>query len=106
MEEVTKGVNETQFGTAYEIYKDAVKKYNIIKLKHVKYCLSSHQDKQTHFKYNYNSFVSPGANFEYEVDLMDLGTNVPEYRYGSLLWMGSQKWQVSYPSKTNNLMNL
>ena len=32
--------------------------------------LTSREDTQTHFKYKkHNSFVSPGANFEYEVDL-------------------------------------
>ena len=83
MEEVIKGAYETQFGTAYETYKDAVKIDSSIRLQDVKDYLSSRQDKQTHFKYKkYNSFVSPGANFEYEVDIMDLGTSVPEYRYG------------------------
>ena len=54
-----------------------------IRLKDVKDYLSSRQDKHTHFKYKkYNSFVSPGANSEYEVGIMDLGTCVPEDRYG------------------------
>ena len=59
------------FGTAYEVYKDAVKIDSSIRLKDVKGYLDSRLDKQTHFKYkNYNSVVSPGANFEYEVDIM------------------------------------
>jgi len=66
-----KEIYETNFGTAYETYKEAVKKDSSIRLQDVKDYLSSREDKQTHFKYKkYNSFVSPGANFEYEVDLM------------------------------------
>ena len=83
MEEVIQGVYETNFGTAYEVYKDAVKTDSSIRLKYVKYYLDFRQDKQTHVEYKkYNSCVSLGVNFEYEVDLMDLGTNVPGYRYG------------------------
>ena len=52
-------------------HKDAVKINSSIRLQDVKDYLNSLQSVQTHFKYKkYNSFVSPGANFEYEVDLM------------------------------------
>jgi hypothetical protein len=69
--QVIKQTYETNFGTAYEVYKEAVKKDSSIRLQDVKDYLASREDKQTHFKYKkYNSFVSPGANFEYEVDLM------------------------------------
>lgn len=69
--QVIKQTYETNFGTAYEVYKQAVKKDISIRLQDVKDYLNSREDKQTHFKYKkYNSFVSPGANFEYEVDLM------------------------------------
>ena len=58
---------------AYEVYKEAVNKDNIIRLQDVKDYINSRQDKQTHFEYKkYNSCVSPGANFEYEVDIMDV----------------------------------
>ena len=33
MEEVIKGVYETQFGTAYEVYKDAVKQIVVLDFK-------------------------------------------------------------------------
>ena len=33
MEEVMKGVYETNFGTAYEVYKDAAKKIAVLDLK-------------------------------------------------------------------------
>ena len=47
------------------------KKNNSVRLQDVKDYLNSREDKQTHFKYKkHNSCVSPGANFEYEVDLM------------------------------------
>ena len=66
-----KEIYETNFGTAYETYKDAIKKDSSIRLQDVKDYLNSREEKQTHFKYKkHNSFVSPGANFEYEVDLM------------------------------------
>ena len=83
MEEVINGVCETQSGTAYEVHTDAVNIDSSFRLKDVKDYLNKRYDKQTHFKYKkHNSCVSPGASFEYEVDLMGLGTNVPEYRYG------------------------
>ena len=65
------------------MYKDAVKIDSNIRLKDVNDYLDSLESVQTHFNYKtYNSVVSPGANFEYDIDLMDLGTTVPEYRYG------------------------
>ena len=68
---IIKQIYETNFGTAYEVYKEAVKKDFSIKLQDVKNYLASREDKQINFKYKkYNSFVSPGANFEYEIDLM------------------------------------
>ena len=92
MEEIIKEVYETNFGTAYETYKDAVKKDPSIRLQDVKNYLNSREDKQTHFKYKkYNSFVSPGVNYEYEIDLMDMGTSVSEYRYGLIAVDGFSK---------------
>ena len=74
---------ETNFGSAYETYKEAIKKDNSIRLQDVKDYMKSREDKQTHFKYKkYNSFVSPGARYEFEIDLMDMGTTVKPMRYG------------------------
>ena len=107
MEGVIKGVYETNFGTACGTYEDAVKIDSSIIPQGVKYHLDKRDDNQTHFNYKkYNSFVSPGASFEYEVDFMDLGTDVPEYRYGFIAVDNFTKWQVSYLSKINNLMKL
>ena len=73
-----KDIYETNFGTAYETYKEAVKKDSSIRLQDVKDYLSSREDKQTHFKYKkYNSFVSPGAKFEFEVDILDVLARIP-----------------------------
>ena len=83
MNEIIKEVYQSNFGTADEVYKEAVKNNNSIRLQDVKDYLNSRQGKQTHFKYKaYNGFVSIGANFKYEVDIMDLGTSVTDYRYG------------------------
>ena len=63
---------ESNFATAYQTYKDAVKTYSSIRLQDAKDYLDSRQDKQTQFKYKkYNSFVSPGAKYGFEIDIMD-----------------------------------
>ena len=73
MEEIIKETYETNFGTAYETYKEAVKKDNSIRLQDVKDCLSKRDDIQVKSKTkSYNSFVSPGAKFEFEIDIMDV----------------------------------
>ena len=46
-----KKIYETNFGTAYETYKQAVKKDNSIRLQDVKDYLNSREDKQINFKY-------------------------------------------------------
>ena len=71
MENTIKEICERDSGTAYETYKSAVKVDNSIKLQDVKNYLNGLESTQTHFKYKkYNSYVSPGVNYEYEVDLM------------------------------------
>ena len=73
MNGIIKEVCDTNFGTAYEVYKEAVKKDNSIRLQDVKDYLSSREDKQTQIKYKkYNSCVSPGAKYEFEIDIMDV----------------------------------
>ena len=72
MNEIIKQVYGTNFGTAYEVYKEAAKKDNRIRLQDVKDYLNSREDKQTQFKYkNYNSCVGPGAKFELKIYIMD-----------------------------------
>ena len=85
MEEVIKEVYQSNFGTAYETYKEAVKRDNSIRLQDVKNYLSKRDDIQVKYKpKSYNSFVSPGANFEYEIDIMDIGAkgSTSDSRYG------------------------
>ena len=83
MNEIIKEVYETNFGTAYEVYKEAVKKNNSIRLQDVKDYLSKREDKQVLVKHTkYNSFVSSGPLFEIEIDVMDIGTSVTNMRYG------------------------
>ena len=64
---------QPNFGTAYEVYKETIKIYNSIRFQDVKDYLGSREDKQTQFKYKkYNSCVSPGAMFEFEINIMDV----------------------------------
>ena len=46
MNEIIKEVYETRFGSAYEVYKEAVKHNNRVRLQDVKDYLNSRQDKQ------------------------------------------------------------
>ena len=70
MNETIKEVCETDFATAYETYKDVVKTDSSTRPQDVKGYLNSRQDKQTQFKYKkYKSFVSPGAKYEFEIDI-------------------------------------
>ena len=84
MNEIINKFYETNFGAAYEVYKEAVKKDNSIRLQDAKDYLSSREDKQTQFTYKkYNSFVSPGAKFEFEIYIMDvLARDGGGIRYG------------------------
>ena len=73
METSIKDTYETNFGTTYQTYKEAVKKDNSIILQYVKDYLNYRQDIQLKVKpKTYNSCVSPGAKFELEVDIMDI----------------------------------
>ena len=85
MEAIIKEVYQSNFGTAYETYKEAVKKDASVRLQDVKDYLSKRDDIQVKYKpKSYNSFVSPGANFEYEIDIMDIEAKNPtsDTRYG------------------------
>ena len=71
--------------TAYQTYKEAVKLDNSVRLQDVKDYLSKRDDIQVKVKPNtYNSCVSPGAKFEFEIDLMDIETKgaTSNTRYG------------------------
>ena len=67
-----KEVYESNFGSAYETYKDAVKTDNATRLQDVKNYLNKRDDIQVKSEpRGSNSFVSPGARFEFEIDIMD-----------------------------------
>ena len=83
MDKIIKEIYETHFGTAYEVYKKAVKQDNSIRLQDVKDYLNKRDDKQIQYKdVKYNSFISPKPLFEIEMDIMDIGTSVENMRYG------------------------
>ena len=85
MEEVVKEVYASNFATAYETYKEAVKKDSSIRLQDVKDYLNKLESVQTHFTYKkYNSFVSPGKKYEFEINIMDVLAryNIDGIRYG------------------------
>ena len=83
MNNIIKEVYENNFGTAYEVYKEAVKINSSIRLQDVKDYLSKRDDKQVHLKLlKHNSFVSSHPLFEIEIDIMDIGTSVTNMRYG------------------------
>ena len=68
-----KEVYESNFGTAYETCKEAVKKDSSIRLQNVKDYLNKRDDIHVKTKpRGSNSFVSPGAKFEFETDVMDI----------------------------------
>ena len=70
---IIKEVYQSNFGTAYETYKEAAKKDNSIRLQDVKEHLNKRDDIQVKSKpKTYTSVVSPSANFEYEIDIMDI----------------------------------
>ena len=72
-EEIIKEAYEHNFGTAYETYKIALNKSPNIRLQDVKYYLNKRDNIQAKFKHKtYNSFVSQGNNYEYEVDIVDV----------------------------------
>ena len=76
---------EENFGTAYETYKQSVKQDNSISLQYVTDYMSKRSDIQVTSKLEaYNSFVSPGANSEYEIDIMDMESKyaTSNTRYG------------------------
>ena len=64
---------QSNFGTADGVYKEAVANDNSVRLQDVNDYLNKLEPVQTQFKYKkYNSFVSPGAKFEFETDIMDV----------------------------------
>ena len=90
------------FGTAYQTYKEAVKLDNSVMHQYVKYYLSNRDDIQVTTKPKpYTSCVSPGAKYEFEIDLMDIGANgaTSNTRYGLVAIDGFSKTVSVIPIK-------
>ena len=86
MDAIIKETYEEDLGTAYETYKQPVLKRNSsITLQDVKDYMSKGDDIQVKYKpETYNSLVSSGAQFEYEIDIMDMESKdaTSNTRYG------------------------
>ena len=69
---IIKQAYETNFGTAYETYKQVVTEHPSIRLQDVKNYPNKRDDVQVKYKpRGSNSLVSLAAKFEYEIDIMD-----------------------------------
>ena len=75
----------TDFGTVYQTYKEAVKTDSSIIIQGVKCYLGKRDGVQVKTKPEAsNNFISPGAKFELEIDIMDMESKgaVTNTRYG------------------------
>ena len=102
-----KEVYESNFGTAYETCKEAVKKDSSIRLQNVKDYLNKRDDIQVESKpRGNNSFVSPGAKFEFEIDTTYiLARDGVGIRYGMVVVDNFTKIAEVIPIKTDNRQN-
>ena len=103
MEAIIKETYEENFGSAYETYKQSVKQDNSIILQDVNDYLSKRSDIQVTSKPEpYNSFVSPGAKFEYEIGIMDMESKyaTSNARYGLVAIDNFTKTAEVVPIKT------
>ena len=77
---------EQGFGSIKDTFKQAVRKDPRIKLDDVKKYLDKQSFRQTQFTYKkFNSYISPGPMFEFEMDLVDFTKKAKEndgFRYG------------------------
>ena len=73
MESIVKEAYQDKFGTAAETYTIATKRNPSTRLQDAKYYLNKLESVQVKFKYTkYNSFVSPKAGLEFEIDSIDV----------------------------------
>ena len=98
--EVKKQVYESNFGIAYQPYKEAAKLDNSVRLSQAKGYLSKRDDIQVKTEpKTCNSCVSPGAKFE--IDIMDMESKgaVTNTRYGPVAIDGFSKIAEVVPIK-------
>ena len=112
-EKIIKAVYEDKeqgFGSIKDTFKQAVKKDPSIKLDDVKKYLDKQPHRQTQFTYKkFNSFVSPGPLFEFEMDLIDMTAKAKEndgYQYGWVAIDNFTKFAWVVPMKEKNAENL
>ena len=64
---------ESNSGTAYQTYEEAVKLENSVRLQDVKDYLNNRDEIQVTTKpKTFNRFASPGAKYGFEIDVMDM----------------------------------
>ena len=101
---------EQGYGSIKDTFKQAVKKDPSIKLDDVKKYLDKQPHRQTQFTYKkFNSFVSPGPKFEFEMDLIDMTKKAGEnagYQYGWVTIDNFTKFAWVVPMKEKNAENL
>ena len=101
---------EQGYGSIKDTFKQAVKKDPSIKLDDVKKYLDKQPHRQTQFTYKkFNSFVSPGPKFEFEMDLIDMTKKAGEnagYQYGWVTIDNFTKFAWVVPMKEKKTANL
>ena len=97
---------EQGFGSIKDTFKQAVKKDPSIKLDDVKKYLDKQSFRQTQFTYKtFNSYISPGPMFEFEVDLIDFTKKAKEndgFRFGLVAIDNFTKFAWVVPIKKKN----
>ena len=103
---------EQGYGSIKDTFQQAKAKDASIKLDDVKKYLNKQPHRQTQFTYKkFNSFVSPGPKFEFEMDLIDMTAKAKEndgYQYGWVAIDNFTKFAWVIPMKekdTENLIN-
>ena len=108
-EKIIKAVYEDKelgFGSIKDTFRQAVKKDPSIKLDDVKKYLDKQSFRQTQFTYKkFNSYISPGPMFEFEMDLIDFTKKAKEndgFRFGLVAIDNFTKfaWVVPMMDKT------
>ena len=101
---------EQGFGSIKDTFKQAVKKDPSIKLDDVKKYLDKQSFRQTQFTYKkFNSYISPGPMFEFEMDLIDFTKKAKEnngFRYGLVAIDNFTKFAWVVPIKRKKPKNV
>ena len=97
---------EQGFGSIKDTFKQAVRKDPRIKLDDVKKYLDKQSFRQTQFTYKkFNSYISPGPMFEFEMDLVDFTNKAKEndgFRHGLVAIDNFTKFAWVVPMKSRD----